>query len=278
MKKNESKHSNKKTDKKSYSKKEARENKKQTSYSYGEGKSHSNSKRFIQAYNRIDAAMRAQGDMRPSITYTEAIRRAARSNQIIAKYEDDLIDFGRLRNAIVHNSNDDVAIAEPHDDVVEEYEKIAELVCTPPLAINTICNKVSSVMQYNTNLKDYLEYSYKTGFNNVPIFKNGMLIGVSNGSKIMEVIGKKIYEKKNIEDYIENTSIEDVLKEFSSESYYTIVNEKITLDKVLNLFHENRKLLCVVITKTGTLLEAPLGIIVISDIMEINSILDNYQK
>ena len=281
MKKSELK-SKEKANKNSTTKKSVVKNKKTTekvadkTTAFKVNKNLSNSKRFIQAYNRIDSALRVQGDMRRSISYTEAVRRAARTNQIVAKYEDDLIDYGRLRNAIVHNSNEDITIAEPHDEVVVEYERIAELVCTPPLAINTICNKVSSIVEYNTKLKDYLEYSYKTGCSNVPIFKKGMLIGVANNSKIMEVIGKKIYEKKDINDFINNTNIEDVLKEFSSESYYTIANEKITLDKVLNLFTENRKLLCVVITKSGTLLEPPLGIIVIRDIMEINKILDNY--
>ena len=281
MKKSELK-SKEKANKNSTTKKSVVKNKKTTekvadkTTAFKVNKNLSNSKRFIQAYNRIDSALRVQGDMRRSISYTEAVRRAARTNQIVAKYEDDLIDYGRLRNAIVHNSNEDITIAEPHDEVVVEYERIAELVCTPPLAINTICNKVSSIVEYNTKLKDYLEYSYKTGYSNVPIFKKGMLIGVANNSKIMEVIGKKINEKKDINDFINNTNIEDVLKEFSSESYYTIANEKITLDKVLNLFTENRKLLCVVITKSGTLLEPPLGIIVIRDIMEINKILDNY--
>ncbi len=281
MKKSELK-SKEKANKNSTTKKSVVKNKKTTekvadkTTAFKVNKNLSNSKRFIQAYNRIDSALRVQGDMRRSISYTEAVRRAARTNQIVAKYEDDLIDYGRLRNAIVHNSNEDITIAEPHDEVVVEYERIAELVCTPPLAINTICNKVSSIVEYNTKLKDYLEYSYKTRYSNVPIFKKGMLIGVANNSKIMEVIGKKIYEKKDINDFINNTNIEDVLKEFSSESYYTIANEKITLDKVLNLFTENRKLLCVVITKSGTLLEPPLGIIVIRDIMEINKILDNY--
>ena len=281
MKKSELK-SKEKANKNSTTKKSVVKNKKTTekvadkTTAFKVNKNLSNSKRFIQAYNRIDSALRVQGDMRRSISYTEAVRRAARTNQIVAKYEDDLIDYGRLRNAIVHNSNEDITIAEPHDEVVVEYERIAELVCTPPLAINTICNKVSSIVEYNTKLKDYLEYSYKTGYSNVPIFKKGMLIGVANNSKIMEVIGKKIYEKKDINDFINNTNIEDVLKEFSSESYYTIANEKITLDKVLNLFTENRKLLRVVITKSGTLLEPPLGIIVIRDIMEINKILDNY--
>ena len=200
MKKTELK-SKEKANKNSTTKKSVVKNKKTTekvadkTTAFKVNKNLSNSKRFIQAYNRIDSALRVQGDMRRSISYTEAVRRAARTNQIVAKYEDDLIDYGRLRNAIVHNSNEDITIAEPHDEVVVEYERIAELVCTPPLAINTICNKVSSIVEYNTKLKDYLEYSYKTGYSNVPIFKKGMLIGVANNSKIMEVIGKKIYEK-----------------------------------------------------------------------------------
>ena len=105
-----------------------------------------------------------------------------------------------------------------------------------------------------------------------------MLIGVANGQKILDVLGKKIYEKRDIMEYMKNTTIEEVLKEFSNENYYTIASENITLDKVLNLFTENRKLLVVLITKTGTLLEPPVGIITISDIMDINKILDNYNN
>ncbi len=236
-----------------------------------------NSNRFIKAYNQIDSALRIQGDMKRSISYTEAVRKAARFNSLVAKYEDQLIDYGRLRNAIVHNSDPDIVIAEPHDDVVEEYERIAKLICTPPLAINTVCNKVVSTIEYNVKLKDVLEFGYKSGFSSIPIFKNGMLIGVANGQKIADVIGKKIYEKRDICEFLRNTTIEEVLKEFSNENYYTIANEKITLDKVLNLFTENRKLLVVLITKTGTLLEPPLGIITITDIMDINKILDNYE-
>ena len=103
-----------------------------------------------------------------------------------------------------------------------------------------------------------------------------MLIGVANGQKLIDVIGKKIYEKRDICDYLKNTTIEEALKEFSNDNYYTIAPENITLDKVLNLFTENRRLLVILITKTGTLLEPPVGIITLSDIMDINKILDNY--
>jgi predicted transcriptional regulator len=236
----------------------------------------SNGKRFINCYNLIDSALRIQGDMKRSISYSEAVRRAARNNSIVAKYEDKLIDYGRLRNAIVHNSNDEFVIAEPHDKVVEDYEKITSLIITPPLAINTVAKNIVSCIEYDVKLKDVIEFDYTSGFSNIPIFKKGMLIGVANGQKILEVLGKKIFQKQDIAAYIENTSIEEVLKEFSNENYYAIANDKVTLDKVLNMFTENRKLLLVLITKNGTLLEVPLGIITISDIMDINRVLDNF--
>lgn len=239
-------------------------------------KNTTNAKRFINCYNLIDSALRIQGDMKRSISYSEAVRRAARSNPIVSKYEDKLIDYGRLRNAIVHSSNDDFVIAEPHDKVVEDYEKITSLITTPPLAVNTVAKNIVSLVEYDVKLKDVIEFDYTSGFSNIPIFKKGMLIGVANGQKILEVLGKKIFQKQDIAEYIENTTIEEVLKEFSNENYYAIANDRVTLDKVLNMFTENRKLLLVLITKNGTLLEVPLGIITISDIMDINRVLDNF--
>lgn len=235
-----------------------------------------NAQRFINCYNLIDNALRVQGDMRRSISYTEAVRRAARTNSIVAKYEDKLIDYGRLRNAIVHNSTDEIIIAEPHDDVVVDYERITSLIITPPLAINTVAKTIVSCIEYDVKLKDVIEYDYTSGFSNIPIFKKGMLIGVANGQKLLEVLGKKIYQKVDISEYIENTTIEETLKEFTSENYYAIADQKVTLDKILNMFSENRKLLLVLITKTGSLMEVPLGIITISDIMDINKVLDNF--
>ncbi len=234
-----------------------------------------NAKRFLNAYNQIDLALRVQGDMKRSISYTEAVRRAARTNSIVAKYEDMLIDYGRLRNAIVHSSNENYVIAEPYDEVVDEYVKVAELICRPPLAIDTICVKDVQCVNFDVKVSDVLSFMHKTGFSNLPVYKDGMLIGVANAGKLARLIGKKIYEKRDINEYLSIT-IEEAVKECSPEGFYTIVDEKVALDKVLNLFSENRKLLMVLITKTGSLLEPPIGIISLGDLIEINKILDNY--
>lgn len=236
----------------------------------------SNSVRFITCYNNIDQSLKMQGKLKKSVSYTEAVRRMAKVNSLVRKYEEDLIDYGRLRNAIVHSSDPGRVIAEPHSDVVEKYEGIARVICSPPLAIKTIANQVIGRVECTTKLKDVIEYSYKTGFSNLPIFKDKMLVGVANGQKILDVIGKKLYQKQDISEYIENTEIQDVIKEFNNETYYAIASEKVTLEEILNMFTENRKLLVVLLTKTGNLFENPIGIITTADVMEINRVLDQY--
>ena len=42
--------------------------------------------------------------IKASLGFGEVVRKVAPINSIIKKYEDDLIEYGRLRNAIVHKS------------------------------------------------------------------------------------------------------------------------------------------------------------------------------
>ncbi|MBQ7351628.1 MAG: hypothetical protein IJW59_02020 [Clostridia bacterium] len=235
-----------------------------------------NAKRFISAYNQIDQSLRNQFDLSKSISYTEAVRKSARFNAVVKRFEDKLIDYGRLRNAIVHSYNENEVIAEPRADVVDEYEKIATQICTPPLAIDTVINKDVNTFTHDTLLCDVIEAIYKSGNSNWPIYKDGMLIGVANSRKLIKEIGKKIYEKRDLNEYVNNTMIEDAINEFGQDTYYTIANKNVTLDKILNLFSENRKLSLIIITETGSLLEQPIGVVAIGDIMDVNKHLDNF--
>lgn len=235
-----------------------------------------NANRFITCYNQIDQALRAQSELGKSMSYTEAIRKSARTNAFVKKYEDVLIDYGRLRNAIVHSYNEEMIIAEPHQDVVEDYERLAKAICTPPLAVDTVCNKNMKTVNHDITVGEAIETIYKTGNSNLPVYKDGMLIGIANSRRLIKEIGKKIYEKKDLNEFMNNTKIEDAINNFGEDPYYTIVNKSVTLDKILNLFSENRKLSLIVITETGSLLEQPIGCVAIADIMDVNKTLDNY--
>lgn len=235
-----------------------------------------NAKRFISAYNSIDYAIRVQHNFKRSMSFSEVVRKAVPINFIVRKYEDDLVDYGRLRNAIIHNSNENFVIAEPHDDVVEKIEHIAELLTTPPKAIDAIMDRNVLCVQNDVSLRDVIKLIATSEYSNIPVYKSGGLIGVANGQRILDSLGRQIVKSENIDSYINRTTIEEVLLEPVPYKNYEVVSKDATIEQVLNLFNRNRKLLSVLITKSGTLNETPIGIITTSDVIFLNDILENY--
>ena len=234
----------------------------------------SNANRFITAYNRLDKCIRDIYNFKPALSFSDVIRKSASVNAVIKKYEDDLIDYGRLRNSIVHRSDDRV-IAEPHDDVVEQLEAIVRKVTTPPLAMNSVVNRSVFLAQGEVKLGDCLKELYQTGFSNVPVYLKGTLVGVLNRKMVIDAIGECLSRGGNVGDLL-NKRIVDSVAVLDSSNHYEVVSEKITIDNVLYMFQQNRKLTTIIITPSGAYTELPVGIIVTADIIDMQTILDNY--
>ncbi|MBO5884259.1 MAG: CBS domain-containing protein [Clostridia bacterium] len=241
-----------------------------------ENKEKSNAVRFIDAYNKIDYSLRVQNNYKRSMSFSDMIRKAVVVNHIVRKYEDDLIDFGRLRNAIIHKSNDKFLIAEPHIDVVEKMEKIAKLVATPPKVIETNCVHDVFTVSYDVTIMSIIEIMAQTSYSNIPVFKDGVLIGVANGQKIIDAFGKYVLAGGDANEFLHEKTVEYIVNMPTSTKYYEVVSVDISVEEIMNLFFTNRKLLCVILTKYGKMGETPVGIITASDYMELNKILENY--
>ena len=57
------------------------------------------------------------------VGFAQLVRRLARTDATIAQFADELLEYGDLRNAIVHDAVEPGRIiAEPHPDVVERME------------------------------------------------------------------------------------------------------------------------------------------------------------
>lgn len=235
-----------------------------------------NAVRFINAYNQIDQSLRAIYNFKRNITFSDMIRRAVSLNSVVRKYEDKLIDYARLRNAIIHNSNEDKIIAEPHDEVVEIMEKIAGLISQPPLALETVATKNVLVLDGNTSIKSALETIYKTGYKTIPVFENEVIMGVITASRIANVLGAQIEKGRNIEEFASFTDVRSVISEQDAGLIFTICSRELSVQEALDLFFHNRKLLAIIITKNGNNLERPLGIITAADIMDLNKVVDDY--
>jgi len=235
----------------------------------------SKAKRFIEAYNRLDQGMRDIYNMKRTLSFSDVIRQASSISPIIKKYKDELINYSRLRNAIVHNNSDEQVIAEPNEEIVEKLESIARLVTTPPRVVDSIAARSVFSVTVDTKLSYVLGELYKTGFSVVPVYDKKTLVGVVNRKMILDAIGKCILDGNDVDEFL-NLNIIDCIKVYEITSHYEVVPASITIDNMLYLFQQNRKLGVVIITKDGNYDDEPIGVVVASDTIEMQSILDKY--
>ncbi len=236
----------------------------------------SNAERFLTAYNNIDYGLRTIYGFKRSMSFSDVVRRSVVLNSVVRKYEDDLIDYGRLRNAIVHQGNHKFIIAEPHDDIVEIIERLAELITEPPLAVDMIGNKEVITINHDMRLANAMELIYRTGYSNLPTYNGEKLVGILNGRKLISVLGEKVSNGINLETYIQETNVGEVLPEMGDDYYFILADQKLTIDSAMNYFENNRKLLIILITKDGKDTGKPLKIISSADIIDMKRILDVY--
>lgn len=236
----------------------------------------SNAERFLTAYNNIDYGLRSIYGFKRSMSFSDVVRRSVVLNSVVRKYEDDLIDYGRLRNAIIHQGNHKFIIAEPHDDIVENIERLADLITEPPLAVDMVGNKEVITINHDMKLSHAMELIYRTGYSNLPTYNGEKLVGILNGRKLINVLGEKVGEGVNLETFIQETSVGEVLPHMGDDYYFVLADQKLTIDSAMNFFENNRKLLIILITKDGKDNGKPLKIISSADIIDMKRILDVY--
>ena len=239
-------------------------------------KNQTNSQRFISAYNSIDYSLRAIYGFKRSISFADLIRKSVPLNSVVRKYEDELIDYGRLRNSIVHGTNPNYVIAEPHDEVVEEFEKIAKLISTPPTAFDKVCKKEVLTCEDSLTLKEVMTLMTKSGYHNLPVYSGGVLKGVVISAKILSSIGNCLSNGESVDFYLSKTKVSEVMAKPDEINYFRVVDKNITIEKVLNYFYLNRKLALIIITEKGSFNEKPIGIITAADVLDMNAVLENY--
>jgi len=236
-----------------------------------------NSKRFLDAYNNIDYTLKTRYNLNRSMGFSDLIRKTSTTNYIVKKYEDDLVDYGRLRNAIIHNNNEDFVIAEPHDSVVENIEHIEKLLAKPPKALDTVARREVKIISSGRCMRDVITEMSSTGFSNIPVYdKKGELIGVANGQKILSSFGLYLLAGGKSETFLNNVQIEDMLSSLDDTDYYCVKNENCTIEEAIEEFNKNRKLLAILFTKKGKTSELPLGIMTGANLVDAQNILENY--
>jgi predicted transcriptional regulator len=231
--------------------------------------------RFVNAYNVLDRVLRTKFNFKNNISFSDLIRRCASLSQVIRFYEDDLINLARLRNAIIHSVSNEI-VAEPHEDVVLLMEKIADIVSTPPVAVDVIKSVEVRTMQSTQRVKDFVIETHRSGFSNIPVYKSGRLIGVFRRWNFVEALGAILKTGRSVDEFITNTTLEEFLFAFPDSIHFVIASTLLSIEDALAYFNNNRKLASIIITDSGTADGKLMGIITAADIIELVKVLEGF--
>lgn len=236
-----------------------------------------NAARFLASYNRIESQLKILYNAKPTQNFTDLVKRCTDKNITVRRYENELIDYGKLRNAIVHRGAgmSEQVIANPCDDVVKNIEYIEGLVCKPPKITDAFkIKKIGSVFAdkpLSTAVAEFAETWQKT----LIVYDHGKMSGVINSYGLFRIISERLAAGDDLTAFLTETLCGDVVDDAEMERY-KLMNAEATVADVFTAFEKKRGLLAVIITKNGVLGEKAITIITPADFPRINKYLENY--
>lgn len=209
----------------------------------------SNAVDFISAYNTIDSRLRAIYRGKGNLQFSDLVRRCAEFNKTVRRYEDDLLLCARLRNVIVHESKKNRIIAEPCDDLTQLICHVAELLSSPP-KLSELKEKNVTGIDADATLADALIRIAQTNYSNLPVYRNGRMLGILNNRRAVRVLGSALERGEPLDDCLQ-TPCAEIIREEDLYRFYKVLGRQNSVQAAIDAFEENRKLLAVLVTETG---------------------------
>ena len=235
-----------------------------------------NAEIFIDSYNKIDAQLRELYGFKPQQSFTVVERRSAEKNTVVRRYKNELTDYARLRNAIVHQSTDGRVIAVPCDDVVEDILRIERQLCTPPTVGEKLREKQVTSIDAAISLRQAVLLIARTGYSNLPVYEGKRMVGILNNRRIIKALGEVLREGGSADAFLSQTAAGEVVEPSDLFVYYRYVGKQDSLQSVLDAFESNKKLLAVCVSETGRAGERIVNFITPADLAAIHRMLEDY--
>ena len=238
----------------------------------------SNAKRFLETFNKIENYIKKLNTPYYSnFGFVKTVRNLSKSNIVIKKFEDDLIDFADLRNAITHRKDINKPLAEPYDEIVVQIQKIMRILTKPKLAYD-IANKPVYCANTIDPIVEVISNMEKNVYTHIPVYENKIFIGLFSESSIVKWLGKNSYKDGFL---LEESKIGELSKYYDKIddpfSTYKIIRRDLdvfTIEKYFQEMVQNKiRLGAIIVTENGKNSEKPLGIITSWDLPKINDYL-----
>jgi len=228
-----------------------------------------NSAKFLDAFADIEKHLRKIAGADRQTAFYQLVEAAGMRSSNVRRYKDDLKEYADLRNAIVHERSDGRAIAEPHERVVTELQRLTAVITNPPQVLPMFQKKVHTV-DADDRLSEALDFFFPKNFSQVPVMSGGKLIGLLTTNTVSRWLAAAV--SRELVDLTEH-SVRDALKHTEHDGNWRVVSRTTVLADVVDAFDvtedAGKRLDAILVTHSGTTSEVLIGIITIHDMPKV---------
>ncbi|SEH45125.1 CBS domain-containing protein [Halobacillus karajensis] len=226
---------------------------------------------FEVTFNQIHQHLKELNGFPKNDNFVELLQRSKRKHSVIRVHFDQLKQYAKLRNAIVHERiSGDYFIATPHEDVVKALKRIKRTLDQPPEALEFATRPVL-FFKDDTELSHIIEAFQQHRVSQFPIYTNdrtfaGLLTndGVVRWLSENHQNGTITLDKALASDVLSSERERSV--EFLKASAPVFeLEEQFEISLV-----QNRKLKAVILTDTGNPDDLPAGIVTTWDLIKVD--------
>jgi hypothetical protein len=219
----------------------------------------SNGDRFEGAYNKIDALLRKKVSGAKTHSYSSVVNEVALTDPTVRRHKADLLEYGELRNAIVHDrGKTPVLLADPREDVVVKIEAIWDHLSHPKILRQFTRQVPLRILTESEILAEPLSYMRTNRFSQVIALRDGNHVILST-----EGIAHWL-EAKSKEDIISlaEARLSDVLK-FEPKDSCSHLKANDTVDRAREVFTNDigKRVFSALVTEHGSAKEKPINIV-----------------
>lgn len=227
--------------------------------------------RFEIAFNRIHQKLKELLPDRRDDAFTGMLEEASSRYSMLRLFRQDLRQYARLRNAMVHEyTRDEYYIAVPHLEIVESIESICRHL-EKPKSVMSIAVKPVVRFQKDTRLMDVFLAIEQHGITSFPLYEDKMFQGLITEDGVSRWIASRLKEAPVID--FEPITLAEVLP-FERAHNVVFVSKKMNIFEVDDLYKQKlkaeTKIDAVIVTETGGMHEKPEGIITSWDLVKID--------
>ncbi len=217
---------------------------------------------FIESFNHIEKYLKKYTKSQDNDSFNDILFKSSH-HPMVKLYFEDLHLFRKLRNIIIHHTEDfEELIAIPSDEVIARIQFVEKEIMDPTDV--AIFSKDVTVFQAHDSLEVVLKISGEKGITKFPIYEGDKFLGLATSRAVVKWLQHNVKEGR-----IELTcELKDLLS-CEKEYRYKLIPTDLSIYDAWYIFRDNKeKVDALVMTKSGSATDKIEAVITYNDLLQ----------